>query len=52
MQVKNFKMETKIEEIAGNGNNVDFATISKNEIMQDLIDNLVVEMLTNAGAEL
>lgn len=55
MLVNNYSLETKISEINemyGNGNNVDFSTVSQSEDMQNFLDNLVVELLNKAGAQL
>lgn len=38
--------------MSGNGNNMDFATFSQTEIMQEFIDDLVVGMLNDAGANI
>jgi|GEM_PF-3884320 len=38
--------------ISGNGSNMDFAAFSQTEIMQEFIDDLVVDMLNDAGANI
>lgn len=39
-------------EMTGNGNNMDFAAFSQTEIMQEFIDDLVIDMLNDAGANI
>ncbi len=45
--------KTGINELmTGNGNNVDFITLSRTDEMQGFIDDLVVELLKDAGANI